>query len=92
MIKGNSSGNRYREKFNDNGNCITDCKAIANGFNNFFTNVGPSLASKITAPNDNQCIFNTMGRLYLKFGISVGRYGKSPKYRLKIAQNHPNIT
>ena len=61
MIKGNSSGNSYPEKFNDNGNCITDCKAIANGFNNFFTNVGPSLASKITAPNDNQCIFNTMG-------------------------------
>ena len=30
-------------------------------------------------------------RLFLKFGISVGRYGKSPKYRLKIAQISPNL-
>ena len=27
-------------------------------------------------------------RLFLKFGISVGRYGKSPKYRLKSPKYH----
>ena len=61
MIKGNNSVNSYPEKFKDNGSHITDCKSIANGFNSFFTNVGPSLASKITTPHEIQCIFKTMG-------------------------------
>ena len=32
---------------------ITDKKSIANGFNSFFTNIGPSLASEI--PSDKRC-------------------------------------
>jgi hypothetical protein len=32
--------------------CLTDAKTIADGFNNFFTNIGPELANKITPPQD----------------------------------------
>ena len=61
IIKSNNSGNTYPEKFKDNGSYITDCKSIANCFNSFFTNVGPSLASKITVPHESQCLFKIMG-------------------------------
>ena len=40
-------------KFQINGSYTTDKQKIANGFNKFFINVGPNLASKI--PSDNRC-------------------------------------
>ena len=42
------------------GNDIEICKKqdIANGFNNFFTNVGPSLAKQITLPKKDVSIFD----------------------------------
>ena len=35
------------------GNKITDSKNIANNFNEFFTNIGPKLANKISSPDSN---------------------------------------
>ena len=66
MIKGSKMCNSYPEKFYDNSGCITDSKSIAQGFNTFFTNVGPALASKIKAPCVPQSIFKTMGSRNLK--------------------------
>ena len=44
MIKGNKSNVSYPEESHDKGQCIKNGKSIADGFNNFFTNVGPTLA------------------------------------------------
>ena len=40
-------------EFNGDDSKITGDKAIANGFNNFFVNIGPSLAKRIPKCNDN---------------------------------------
>ena len=50
LIKGSNTVRNYPEKFYNDNKCVTNKKDIANGFNNFFTNVGPSLASKIVSP------------------------------------------
>lgn len=39
------------EKIIHDGRCITDTKEIADSFNNFFVNIGPSLAAKIATTN-----------------------------------------
>ena len=39
-------------EFNCDDSKITGDKAIANGFNNFFVNIGPSLAKRIPKCND----------------------------------------
>ena len=39
------------DKFMHNNKVITDPKTIADGFNNYFVNIGPTLASKI--PDNN---------------------------------------
>ena len=39
-------------EFNGDDSKITGDKAIANGFNNFFVNIGPSLAKRIPKCND----------------------------------------
>ena len=36
-----------------NENCLTSSKSIAEGFNNYFSNIGPELASKIDSSNCN---------------------------------------
>ena len=61
MIKGNKSNVSYPEEFYDKGQCIKSGKSIADGFNNFFTNVGPTLAANIKTPVTEQSIFETMG-------------------------------
>ena len=42
----------FPEFFNINGARITDKQQIADEFNKYFTNIGPSLANEITSPND----------------------------------------
>ena len=37
--------------FNNNGKFITECAEIAEGFNDFFSGIGPELASSITPCN-----------------------------------------
>ena len=44
-------GSKINEKFMHNNREITDPKAISDGFNNYFVNIGPTVASKI--PNNN---------------------------------------
>ena len=43
---------KIHEKFIHNDKEITDPKALADGFNNYFINIGPTMASKI--PNSNR--------------------------------------
>ena len=51
QIINRKKGSKINEKFIHNNWAITDLKAISNGFNNYFVNIGLTLASKI--PNDN---------------------------------------
>ena len=66
MIKGNKSNVSYPEEFYDKGQCIKNGKTIADGFNKFFTNVGPTLAANIKTPVTAQSIFETMGMKNVK--------------------------
>ena len=59
LITNKSKGCSVPSKLIIDGNDITDSKAIANAFNNFFTNVGTSLAQEITVFNDSP--FSFMG-------------------------------
>ena len=42
--------------FNYNNNEIYDKQEIANGFNDFFVNIGPELANKIVIPENNDVL------------------------------------
>ena len=44
-------GLKIHDKFMHNNNLITDPKSFADGFNNYFVNIGPTLASKIPESN-----------------------------------------
>ena len=46
LHKGNKNSN-YPETFNANGSSLSDAQNIADGFNNFFVNLGPNLAESI---------------------------------------------
>lgn len=50
LINSKCSNSGLPNSFTHNDKVISDKKEIANGFNNFFVNVGPSLAGKITPP------------------------------------------
>lgn len=53
-LLGRNKPTKLPDFFNDKqGNKITDTTEIANRFNEFFTNIGTSLASKIPAPDEN---------------------------------------
>ena len=51
-IKGVSTPKNIPDVFVDNNTEIKDKKEIANGFNNFFVNVGPNLAKEIQTPSN----------------------------------------
>ena len=46
-------------KFNINGSCVTDKSKIANGFNSYFVNIGPTLANDI--PESKKSPIDNMG-------------------------------
>ena len=48
----NKKGKQIDMEFNGDDSKITGDKAIANGFNKFFVNIGPSLAKRIPKCND----------------------------------------
>ena len=48
----------YPNSFVSNRDNFTSKKSIADGFNQFFTNVGPELAANITLPNKGESINN----------------------------------
>ena len=48
----------YPDQFQRSGKILTNKLDIANGFNKFFVNVGPSLASKIKSPSSKSHIFD----------------------------------
>ena len=56
IIKKGALSTNYPQSFIDKSNTITNLNEIANGFNDFFVNIGPSLASEIkttdTVPAD----------------------------------------
>ena len=65
-----SSASCSRFKMNDS--VINDKKVIADGFNQFYINVGPNLASKIpkhdNSPTDNIILDPTQGPAYIFSG------------------------
>ena len=50
----------YPDQFQRNGKILTNKLHIANGFNEFFVNVGPGLANKIKSPSSKSHIFDYM--------------------------------
>ena len=52
VIRGSPSTDKIPEIFINNNSEISDKKEIANGFNNFFVNVGPNLAREIKNPSN----------------------------------------
>ena len=60
LIKNKASSSSYPEEFNCNGNVIKGSKNIADGFNDFFVNVGPTLAKKIKDPPNNMHVYDFM--------------------------------
>ena len=53
IIRKKNTSSKFPESFKDKNNVISDKKQIANGFNRFFTNVGPDLASSIPIQSKN---------------------------------------
>ena len=56
-------------KFNIDGSAVSDCNIVANKFNEYFVNTGPSLADKISLTNDNPINFiknSPQNSLYLE--------------------------
>ena len=53
LIKNKSKGKQISTEFNGDESIITGDKTIANGFNNFFVNIGPSLAKRIPKCKDS---------------------------------------
>jgi len=47
-IMGRKRNQNMSDYFNINGNLISDPKSVADGFNDYFTNIGPNLSSKIS--------------------------------------------
>ena len=52
LINKKTKGTTYPTEFRSNGTTITGSKNIANCFNHFFVNIGPSLANKIPRSNN----------------------------------------
>ena len=53
-VLGRSQKQTSQSKFRDEcGNCITNSEDISNGFNDFFVNIGPKLASEIHSTGKN---------------------------------------
>ena len=52
----------YPKYFIKNNKRISNKKDIANGFNNFFTNVGPNLAKNISLPENDATIYDYLER------------------------------
>ena len=52
LINKKTKGKQISMEFNGDDSKITEDKAIANGFNNFFVNIGPSLEKRIPKFND----------------------------------------
>ena len=53
IIRKGQQSSPLPDKFMSNGKTVTHKKYIANGFNDFFVNVGPNLAKDINIPNEN---------------------------------------
>ena len=53
LINKKSKGKQISTEFNGDESKITGNKTIANGFNNFFVNIGPSLAKRIPKCKDS---------------------------------------
>ena len=60
VIKGKTAVNSFPDTFQDQNKIVKGNKCIENGFKNFFTNVGPDLAKKITPPSNSVGIYDTM--------------------------------
>ena len=52
IIGKNSCNSKIKLKFTINNEIVSDSQTIVNEFNNFFTNIGPALADKITCSVD----------------------------------------
>ena len=64
VIRKNKVADGYDSfKCNDSDNRLKVGKSIANGFNKFFVNIGPDLASKITTPNKSVSAYLKNGNI-----------------------------
>ena len=78
QVVNRKKGSKIHEKFIHNDKEIADPKAIADGFNNYFVNIGPTLASKyLTA------FFHTED-FFLKTWIFHYSWKQQMKWRLRI--------
>ena len=61
--------------FNYNNNEIYDKQEIANGFNDFFVNIGPELANKIVIPENNDVLqyMNNRNVIQCFYMVSIKR-------------------
>ncbi len=66
-MKRTTSGLNLPSSFNSNGRTITDPVKIANEFCHYFTNIGPTLASKIQTTNS--AFQNFVGPANVRNGI-----------------------
>ena len=58
--KNNGTCTSFPEIFRVNGTTISDKNGIADGFNNFFVNIGPKLADNIVPPSGDESFFYYM--------------------------------
>ena len=56
----NGTCTSFPKFFKVNGTTISDKNEIADGFNNFFLNIGPTLANNIVPPSGDESIFAYM--------------------------------
>ena len=80
IIKKSHKMSNYPETFIHNNTPISDKKGIANGFNHFFTNIGPNLAKKIVPPKEGN-IYNYLNNCN---SSSMFLYGTDEEEVLKV--------
>ena len=60
LISKKVANSNFPEKLMTDGKTVEGSKDIADGFNDFFTNVGPKLTKNIVPPNKNVSVFDSM--------------------------------
>ena len=97
IIKKGAMSTDYPQCFNDNGKTITKLSDIANGFNDFFVNIGPTLADAIITPLDGsrpaeEWGFSNQNSMFLKAVEEQEVIDTVRKYNNKTSTDHNDIS
>lgn len=79
VLKSNKAKHNLPSRFKHNGSTMTNPKEIANAFNNYYINIGPSLAENIDSNQNN--IYDTMPQINL-----TGSFFLAPTNELEISK------